>query len=695
MANPRIDVEIGAVIDGLKKGFGDSVKIIETLERQALELDKALKAATDLPEIQSLNAKLAQTKAALTQLKTAGVEPLTKATSGYNSVGVDFARIIQDAPFGIIGVGNNIQQLAGSFQVLKNQTGSTSGALKAAFASIFSSGNALVLGISLLTSALTVLQMNGFFKSEQAAKSLSDQLEDYRKTLDAVTRTSIEGQGNAAKEIQSFSLLRAQAENTNASLKDRQAAVDSLQKQYPEYLKGLTDEQILTGQVGNAYNELTKGLIATAKARAASDQIAKNSLDTLTILTQEEDRAFKILQEREKLESIVANKGKATGQDLLALKNQEAIQQNKINALIKEQLDSADQRNKIESENSKLLATINTQVSEGANFVKESGKAIDQSKDKLKQYSEGWDAFNLGQETARELQEKLTVSTKDYEKQILKVISTNKEPIVPIVTGDNAWDQYTFSVYKLEQASFEANKEIVKTSQNALEFGERIKGLENKEIKIKTTIEGFEEEQAGPAPFQIFLDDVALQLDKLPDLQQRVADFAFTVNDLLKNNVTNAFIDLGYTIGETLASGGNVLKAIGGSVLKSFSNFLGQFGQQLIAYGVAASAFGKVSLALATPGAAIIAAPLAIAAGIALTAIAGAIGSLGKKGSGGGSGGGGGAGGGSAAQAGSTFTGGGVGGLFAQNRDVSGEFVVKGQDLVYVLGQANNRINKG
>jgi hypothetical protein len=148
MANPKIEVEIGAVIDGLRKGFGDSVKIIETLEKQALELDRALKAATDLPEIQSLNSRLAQTKAALSQLKSSGVEPLTKATSQYNSVGIDFARIIQDAPFGIIGVGNNIQQLAGSFQQLKNETGSTSAALKAGFASIISPGNALVLVVS-------------------------------------------------------------------------------------------------------------------------------------------------------------------------------------------------------------------------------------------------------------------------------------------------------------------------------------------------------------------------------------------------------------------------------------------------------------------------------------------------------------------------------------------------------------------
>ena len=616
MSNPRIEVDVVANVAGVASGVSAATSQLDQLGNAA-------------------------------QKTAPKFEQLSKTTSRYNAIGIDFARVIQDAPFGIIGVGNNIQQLAQSFSSLGNSTDSFGTRLKLAFGQIFSSGNLLFLAVSAITTALTILSQNGFFKSEKAAKSLSEELENYRKTLDAVTRTSIEGQANAAKEIQSFSLLRAQAENTNASLKDRQAAVDSLQKQYPQYLKGLSDEQILAGQVGNAYNELTKGLIATAKARAASDQIAKNSLDTLTILSQEEERGLKILQERDKLERIVANITKTTGQDKVALQNQEKIQQQRINELIKEQLDSADQRNKIEGENSKLLAAINTQVSQGANFVKESGKSIDQNKDKLKQYSKAWDDFNLGQEIARDFQDRLTLSTKEYESQINSVVK--------------------------------AIADVQKTGPVS--------------VKIKTEIEGFEEETAGERPFEIFLDDVAFQLDKLPELRQRVADFAKEINDLIKGNVTDAFIDLGYTIGETLATGGNLLTAIGGSLLKSFGRFLGQFGQQLIAYGVAASAFGKVSLALTNPATAVIAAPLAIAAGIALTAIAGAIGSIGKKGPGGG-GGGGGAGGGSAAQ-GSTFTGGAQGGLFAQNRDLNGELVVRGQDLVYVFGQANNRINKG
>jgi hypothetical protein len=648
MANPKIEVEIGAVIDGLRKGFGESVKIIETLEKQALDLDKALKAATDLPTIQNLNSQLAQTKAALSQLKNSGIDPLTKATSNYNSVGVDFARIIQDAPFGIIGVGNNITQLAGSFQVLKNQTGSTSAALKQSFASIFSSGNALILGISLLTTAFTILQQQGFFKSEEAAKSLGERLEQYREKLEGVTKATLEGQIAAQKEISNLKLLQTQAENTSLSQEKRNQAVNELQKQYPEYLKGLTEEQIKTGQVGEAYNKLTNDIVALAKAKALSAELDKQSGDLLTLRLQEEQRANEILQLREKLQVAINNKvdaGARVAGQFTAENSDAMIIQMNIDKLIKEQLKSADERNKIIKDQLFIESQIVEQSSLGANFVKQSGKGIDENKEKLNKYVESWDELNLQIATAQELQEKLTFSTKDYEKSISEALSSYNK-------------------------------------------------IESKEVKIKTDVEGFEPETAGPRPFEIFLDDVAYQLDKLPELEQRVFDFAKTINDLIKGSVTDAFIDLGYTIGETLASGGNVLKAVGGSLLKSFGKFLGQFGQQLIAYGVAASAFGKVSAALANPASAIIAAPLAIAAGIALTAIAGAIGSLGSKGPGGG-GGGGGAGGGSAAPAGTSFTGGGVGGMFAQNRDVSGEFVVRGNDLVYVLGQSENRINKG
>jgi hypothetical protein len=666
MSNPRIEVDFAVNVEGVSKAVTKATSQLDQLGTAA----------------QSAAPKF---------------EQLSKSTSRYNGIGIDFARVIQDAPFGIIGVGNNIQQLSQSFSSLGNAGDSTRSKIKLAFQQIVSSGNLLVLAVSAITTIWTLYE-KGAFKSADATKSLRERLDEYRETLQGVTKANLEGQISAQKEISNFKLLTVQAQNTNISLEKRLQAVEELKKQYPQYLKSLTDEQILTGKVGESYKNLTNDILALAKAKALSAELDKKAGDVLTLRLQEEQRANEILQLREKLQDAINNKvdaGARVAGQFTAENDDALIIQMNIDKLIKEQLKSAEQRNKIIKEQLFIESQIVNESSKGANFVKQSGKGIDENKEKLKKYSEGWDEYNLQQESARALTDKLTFSSKEYEKQILKVLSTNKEPIIPVVTGDNAWDQYTFSVYQLQKASFEANKEIVKTSQNALEFGERIKGLENKEVKIKTTFEGVGDEAVAPSPFQNFVDLIALQIDKLPSLEEKVADFAFAISDILDQNIYEAFNDLGTSLGEALATGGNVLSAVGKSLLGSVGKLLGDFGKQLIAFGVAGLAYSKLIKSLFTdPLTAAPKAGLAIAAGVALVAISGAIGATMKGNASGGGGGGGGAGGGSAAQ-GSTFTGGAQGGLFAQNKELNGELVVRGQDLVYVFAQANNKINKG
>jgi hypothetical protein len=126
-------------------------------------------------------------------------------------------------------------------------------------------------------------------------------------------------------------------------------------------------------------------------------------------------------------------------------------------------------------------------------------------------------------------------------------------------------------------------------------------------------------------------------------------------------------------------------------LLNSMGQFLGQLGEQLIAFGVAGLAFGKLSIGLTNPLTAIKSAPLAIAAGVALTAISGAIGSIGKRGLGGG-----GSFSTSGVSGGTTFSGQGATGLqFDRSLQLSGEFRVKGQDLVYVFNEASTRNQRG
>jgi len=627
MANPRIEVEIGAKVEGLSAGVNQATS----------QLDKLGKSVqSTAPQIQKL----------------------TQATAGYNSIGTDFARIIQDAPFGIIGIGNNITQLAGSFQVLKNQTGSTGAAVKVALGSIFSSGNLLVLGISALTTVFTILQQKGFFKTEEAAKSLSDRLEEYREKLDNITKASLEGQIKAQKEISSFKLLTVQAENTTLSLEKRLAAVNELRKQYPEYLKNLTDEQILTGNVGLAYQNLTKDILALAQAKAFQDRINKNSADILTLILEEEEKLLQVQQKQNKAaelrksarEQTVRDRGGQNEETLLA-----NVLESEAKDILKEINQSEKERAKLKEQNKKLESQIVEKSSEGANFAKvrtvETKKNVDEVQ-KLKRTFE--DISKLDFLDLAKL-ERTGAFFEGVEKQLIKVESG----------AARTRGIFTQNIGAINKS----NKELIDSLQGSgISIEQFYAAIANGAAEGFSSLESF--------------------ITALGETQA----FINKTFEILEQGAENTLGDVAFAIGDALASGGNVIKAAGAALLGGLAGILNQLGQLAIATGLTITGIKK---ALQTLNPAV-----AIGAGIALVALAGFVSSkaksLGSAAPGGGGGGGGGSSvGSSGVGGGSSFVGGAQGGLFQQNRDVSGEFVVRGQDLVYVLGQANNRINKG
>lgn len=224
--------------------------------------------------------------------------------------------------------------------------------------------------------------------------------------------------------------------------------------------------------------------------------------------------------------------------------------------------------------------------------------------------------------------------------------------------------------------------------------------------EIDTNFMALAESMAVPLKPGLDLDALAASIQIQPEIADiddskktnfllALKDFNAEASAIITNGAVNGLGDVGFAIGEALATGGDVVKAAGKALLGGVATIAEGLGQAAIKVGV-----GMIAIKLAFKNPA-----TAIAAGVALIALAGFIrakigggggGGI-TSGIGGGGGGGGGASvGGSGVGGGSSFTGGGAqGGLFEQNRDVSGEFVVKGQDLVYVLGQANNKINKG
>lgn len=113
----------------------------------------------------------------------------------------------------------------------------------------------------------------------------------------------------------------------------------------------------------------------------------------------------------------------------------------------------------------------------------------------------------------------------------------------------------------------------------------------------------------------------------ITDAQALAIEAADTFNEFFSQNlgsmIGEGLGNIASGIGNAIAEGGNVIEAFGKGILDSFGKFLSEFGKRLIDYGIAAGAFAKLQLAMTNPVTALIAAPLAIAAGAALM-IAGA-----------------------------------------------------------------------
>ena len=534
----ELSVEISARIDKLQKELAKAKGEFKGLENSA---DKT---NSNLGKSSSSSAK--------------GIDKLGKSAISGNSAMTAFSRTIQDAPFGIMGVSNNITNLTEQFGYLKNKTGSSSGALKAMLKDLKGFGG-ITLAISLVTSALLVFG-DKIFKTKDKTKELRDEqekltksLEDYVDGLESVDRANLKGEKSAQKELITLGLLKSRIENTTLSTNERKGAIEELRKKYPDYLKYMSDEKILNGGLATTYDALTTSILKRARATAASNMIIKNS------------------------------------EKLIVLESQLLAKQNEI-ANQKITLDAKDNAANRRRKSSGLAAEI-TKLNK-----------LRQEENRL-----------IGQKTNLEL------NNIDLETNI---ISTG--------SGGGGGGGGGFQKVK----SLELLKSVKFPTLNLQQFDfleEKILKFKDNTLGILRTID-FRDAPILTSTLSKFDEDALT-------LKAKLLEFNAGVGHIIQNSLVNTFAGLGNAIGGALATGGNVLSAIGGSIIQGLSNFLSEMGGMLVKYGTLAVLKGKLDLAILTGGPVAIGAGIAaIAVGVALTAAGAAMGSFASKGQSSGSG---------------------------------------------------------
>jgi len=165
--------------------------------------------------------------------KTSGLDATTGSLRKGNQQWANLALVIQDLPFGIRGIQNNLPALASGFAKISGP---------------------MLFGISAVIAAITAWDM-GLFK--------------LNKTVDTSAEYSKQAGENYAKEIVKLEGLIKVSKNANISLDDRTKAAKTLKEEYPGLLDKYSEEEIMLGKADTAFKKLTKTLWAYAKAKAA------------------------------------------------------------------------------------------------------------------------------------------------------------------------------------------------------------------------------------------------------------------------------------------------------------------------------------------------------------------------------------------------------------------------------------------
>jgi len=239
------------------------------------QLDKDLKGAN--AKLNQFAAEAAKTSAALGGSVTQGAKSAGFALQ-------NLGRVAQDAPFGFIGIQNNIAPLLESFQKLKQESGSTGGALKA-LASSLVGGGGLLLAVSLVTSALTVLAQNPE-KVAGALNYLSGVVDNTTAAQKKYNEALFEAQGGAKLEISTLESLIGIAKNETLSRNARLEAVKKLKAEYPEQLNFLTLETAKSKEAAKAIDLLSDSLLRKARIQAAEKLLGEAFVKQLQATTK-------------------------------------------------------------------------------------------------------------------------------------------------------------------------------------------------------------------------------------------------------------------------------------------------------------------------------------------------------------------------------------------------------------------------
>jgi hypothetical protein len=317
---------LGKVFEQRKVVVKEEIGLIGQLNAQVKQLKVSLQQATSEKEVARLNAELEKTSAELARINSLGktvtapavksFDNLKRAQGAATSSAIAFGRIIQDAPFGIMGVANNIQNFGEQFAALGGKATTAGAKLKMFFSALIQPTSLAILGISALTAGWQAYSMGLFDAEEETAdlrtesEKLNDSLNTLKSNLSDVDSARLKGNQSAADELVKFKLLKQAIEDVKKPNDERIKAFETLKKLYPEIIGSMTSEEALAGKLSTAYNKINESIRDRAKAQGIYEVLVEIEKESAELQLQTIKQGLfknKLLADEARLQKEVAD----------------------------------------------------------------------------------------------------------------------------------------------------------------------------------------------------------------------------------------------------------------------------------------------------------------------------------------------------------------------------------------------------
>lgn len=288
---------VGKNVEGVESQTRRLIAALEQVRTEQLnQLNAAKKTGqsytTEAANVQALTGQINGLKAGLKELQkeqaAAGATKIDIDTEAVerktNNLRMQFSQVARELPslamgpqMFILAISNNLPMLADAIADVRKQNELLNASGNKAvpvwrqlLGACWSWQTALIAAISvgIMFGKDIANWVKGLLNGKKAFDELKKAQEDYNKEM-------LTQQQHAQTETVTLKLLYDAATDAAGGMKERTDAVKELKKEYPDYFKNLTDEEILTGKAADSYMRLTESIMASARAQAARNSIVE------------------------------------------------------------------------------------------------------------------------------------------------------------------------------------------------------------------------------------------------------------------------------------------------------------------------------------------------------------------------------------------------------------------------------------